>query len=175
VSAPLAFADANAVQRALRQVVATPAGAWVAIRALDHVDKAVFRATGGRHTASSALTGLPLVFLTTRGARSGRPRTVPLLGLPTSEGLAVVASNFGQGHHPAWYHNLRAHPEAEALIDGRRTRVRAVPVEGQRRERIWREGLEVYPGWTSYERRATNRRIVVFVLEPVQDAAGASQ
>ena len=167
MSLPSDYADANPVQRALRWVVATRYGSWVAIRVLHRIDGPVFRATGGRHTVSSLATGLPLVFLTTRGARSGRARTVPLLGLPTDEGLAIVASNFGQDHHPAWYHNLRAHPEAEVAAQGQsRRRVRAVPVEGERRERIWQRGLEVYPGWTAYERRADSRRIVVFVLEP---------
>jgi deazaflavin-dependent oxidoreductase (nitroreductase family) len=196
----VSFADANPAQRALRRLVASRCGSWVAVRALHRIDGPVFRATRGRHTVSSLVSGLPVVFLTTRGARSGRPRTVPLLGLPTEDGVAVIASNFGQGHHPAWYHNLRAHPraaitvdgtrhevtarvaegeererlrahpEAEIAVDGRRERVRAVPVEGERRERIWRAGLEMYPGWTQYERRAQGRRIVVFVLEPLQSA-----
>jgi deazaflavin-dependent oxidoreductase (nitroreductase family) len=168
------YAEANAVQRSLRRLVASRHGSWVSVRLLHRIDGPVFRATRGRHTMSSLVSGLPVLFLTTRGARSGRPRTVPLLGLPSSEGLAVVASNFGQDHHPAWYHNLRAHPEAEVAVDGRRERVRAVPVEGERRERIWSEGLEVYPGWTDYERRADTRRIAVFVLEPLQ-AEGSAQ
>jgi deazaflavin-dependent oxidoreductase (nitroreductase family) len=100
--------------------------------------------------------------LTTTGARSGRSCSVPLLGLPTPDGMAVIASNYGRRHHPAWYHNLRADPNAE--LDGRR--VRAVEVEGERRARIWEQALESYPGYSTYERRARNRRIGVFVLEP---------
>jgi deazaflavin-dependent oxidoreductase (nitroreductase family) len=170
----ISYSDANPVQRGLRRLVASRYGSMVAIRVLHRVDGPVFRATGGRHTLSSLVSGLPVLFLTTRGARSGRPRTVPLLGFPSSEGLAVVASNYGQEHHPAWYHNLRADPDAEVAVGGRRERVRAVQVEGERRERIWREGLEVYPGWTDYERRADTRRIAVFVLEPLQ-AEGSAQ
>src|SRR5262249_6237749 len=104
--------------------------------------------------------------LTTTGARTGEPRTVPVLGLPTADGLAVIASNFGQHRQPAWYHNLRANPEGSVAIDGQSRRIRAVEAEGDRRRRIWEEGLRVYPGWSQYERRAAHRRIAVFVLEP---------
>jgi deazaflavin-dependent oxidoreductase (nitroreductase family) len=104
--------------------------------------------------------------LTTTGVRSGQPRTVPVLGLPTTEGLVVVASNFGQERHPAWLGNLRAHPEATIAVDGTTRGVRAVEIEGERRARIWEQGLDVYPGWAQYERRAAHRRIAIFVLEP---------
>jgi deazaflavin-dependent oxidoreductase (nitroreductase family) len=92
---------------------------------------------------------------------------VPLVGLPTPDGMAVIASNYGQRRHPAWYHNLRADLAAEIAVDGARSRVRAVEVEGERRARIWEQGLAIYPGWATYERRASNRRIAVFVLEPL--------
>jgi deazaflavin-dependent oxidoreductase (nitroreductase family) len=169
------YAEANPIQRRLRAFVASGPGSRVAAPLLHRLDGSVFRATRGKHTLSSLASGLPVVFLTTTGARSGRPRTVPLLGVPTSEGLAVIASNFGQDRHPAWYHNLRAHPEGEVLVDGSRWRCRAVEAEGERRARIWDEGLKLYPGWTTYERRAENRRIVVFVLEPLDEAPGSSQ
>ena len=112
--------------------------------------------------------GIPVLLLTTTGARTGRPRTVPVLGLPTADGLAVIASNFGQQHQPGWYYNLRANPEGSVTVDGRSRQVRAVEAEGDVRRRIWEEGLRVYPGWAQYERRASHRRIAVFVLEPVE-------
>jgi deazaflavin-dependent oxidoreductase (nitroreductase family) len=120
--------------------------------------------TGGRHTAANVLSGLPVVHLTTTGARTGRLRTVPVLGLPTPDGLAVVASNFGRRAQPGWYHNLRAHPDACVTVDGASQPVRAVEATGELRDRIWRLGLTVFPGWSAYERRAHGRRIAVFVL-----------
>jgi deazaflavin-dependent oxidoreductase (nitroreductase family) len=161
-----AHADANAVQRTARRVVATGPGSWIAARVLHRVDRPVYRLTDGRHTLSSLVSGLPVVVLTTTGARSGLPRTAPVLGFPTDEGLVVIASNFGRSRHPAWYHNLRAHPEGEITVGGETRRIRAVEAEGDRRDRIWRQGLAIYPGWSQYERRAANRRIAVFVLEP---------
>jgi len=136
-------------------------------RAAPRIDRPLYRLTRGRHTFASLLSGIPVVLLTTTGARSGRPRTVPVLGLPTADGIAVIASNFGQRRHPGWYYNLRAKPEGTAAVNGRAHRFRAVEAEGERRQRIWDQGLRVYPGWSQYERRASHRQIAVFVLEPV--------
>ena len=163
---PLAYAQANPLQRGLRRFAASGPGSWLFARVLHHIDRPVYRLTGGRHTFSSVATGLPLVMLTTTGARSGRPRTVPVLGFPTSDGLVVVASNYGQERHPAWYHNLRANPEGEVAADGAPRRFRAREAQGEERQRIWQQGLRIYPGWSQYERRASNRRIAVFVLDP---------
>jgi deazaflavin-dependent oxidoreductase (nitroreductase family) len=159
------FADANAIQRLLRRVAASGPGSWLFARILHHIDRPVYRLTGGRHTFATLVSGLPVVMLTTTGARSGVPRTVPVLGLPTPDGIAVIASNYGQARHPAWYYNLRADPEGEIAVDGKRRRFRAVEAQGERRDRIWQQGLRVYPGWSQYERRASNRRIAIFVLE----------
>jgi deazaflavin-dependent oxidoreductase (nitroreductase family) len=167
MSDPLTFDRANAVQRAVRRLSASGPGSWLFARVGPRIDRPLYRLTGGRHTFASLLSGIPVVLLTTTGARSGRPRTVPVLGLPTSEGIAVIASNFGQRPQPGWYYNLRANPEGTAAVDGRSHRFRAIEAEGERRRRIWEEGLRVYPGWAQYERRASHRRIAVFVLEPV--------
>jgi deazaflavin-dependent oxidoreductase (nitroreductase family) len=162
----LAYDEANPVQRALRRFAASGPGSWLFARLLDRLDRPVYRVTDGRHTFASLVSGLPVVMLTTTGARSGRPRTVPLLGLPTADGMAVIASNFGQRSHPAWLHNLRANPDGELSVSGRVERVRAVEVTGERRDAIWRQGLAVYPGWAQYESRAAHRTIHVLVLEP---------
>ena len=161
------YAQANPVQRVLRRFAGSGPGSWLFARVLHRIDRPVYRLTGGKQTFASLVSGIPVVMLTTRGARSGRPRTVPVLGLPAQDGLVVIASNFGQDKHPAWYHNLRADPHGSVVVDGQTRAVRAVEVQGEQRARIWQEGLRVYPGWSQYERRAAHRRIAVFVLEPV--------
>ena len=157
------WSDANAFQRALRRFAASGPGSWLFARMLDRL---TFRATKGRHLASSLLSALPVAMVTTTGARSGKPRTVPLLALPTGDGLAIIGSNYGRPKHPAWRHNLRAFPEGEVDVEGRQWEFRAVEVEDERRERIWNEALRTYPGFSAYARRAAPRRITVFVLEP---------
>jgi deazaflavin-dependent oxidoreductase (nitroreductase family) len=169
-----AYAEANPLQRALRSFAASGPGSRLLAPVLNRVDRAVYRATRGRHTLSSLTSGLPVVLLTTTGARSGRPSTVALLGLPTPDGLGLIASNYGRPKHPAWCHTLRADPAAEIAVDGARTRVRAVEVEGEQRARIWEQALKSYPGYSGYERRAGDRRIAVFVLEPVTTGTAAA-
>jgi deazaflavin-dependent oxidoreductase (nitroreductase family) len=164
---PTTYDQANVVQRSLRRFAASGPGSWMFARILHRIDGPVHRLTRGRHTFASLLSGIPVVMLTTTGAKSGQPRTVPVLGIPAQDSVAIIASNFGQSRHPAWYHNLRAHPDAEVVVDGVHHRVRAIEADGDRRAEIWNEGLRVYPGFGQYERRASHRRISVFVLEPV--------
>jgi deazaflavin-dependent oxidoreductase (nitroreductase family) len=163
----LAYDQANALQKILRRFAASGPGSWLFARILHHIDRPVHRLTRGRHTFASLVSGIPVVMLTTTGAKSGAPRTVPVLGIPTGGEVAIIASNFGQSRQPGWYHNLRAHPEAEVVVDGTHRRVRALEAEGERRSAIWQEGLRVYPGFAQYERRASHRRISIFVLQPV--------
>jgi deazaflavin-dependent oxidoreductase (nitroreductase family) len=167
VAEPLTYTRANLFQRGVRRLAASPPGAWFFARTLHHIDRPVYRATRGRHTFASLVSGLPVVMLTTTGVRSGQKRSVPVLALPTAEGLAVIASNYGQHHHPAWYYNLRARPEGEVIVEGATRPFRAREAQGDERSRIWQEGLKIYPGWSGYERRAAGRRIAVFVLELV--------
>ena len=159
------FDSANRVQRLIRSMAASGPGSFFFARVLHHIDRPVFKLTRGRHTLASLLSGLPVVMLTTTGARSGRERTVPVLGLPTPGGLAVIASNYGQKKHPAWYHNLRANPQGRVTVDGATRSFSARIAEDEERARIWEQGLQVYPGWSQYEKRAPHRRIAVFVLD----------
>ena len=158
------FDRANPVQRFMRRFAASGPGSWLFARVLHRIDRPVFRLSRGRHTLASVLSGLPVVMLTTTGAKTGLRRTVPVLGLPTSDGVAVIASNFGQQRHPGWYHNLRADPAGEVAFDGVTRPFRAVEAQGEERDRIWRTGLRVYPGWSQYETRAPHRHFAVFVL-----------
>lgn len=167
MSEPIAYDQANLLQKVLRRFAASGPGSWLFARILHRIDRPVHRLTRGRYTFASLLSGIPVVMLTTTGAKSGQARTVPVLGIPCQDGVAIIASNFGQHRHPGWYHNLRAHPDAEVVVDGIHRPVRAVEADGERRAEIWTEGLRVYPGFGQYERRASHRRISVFVLEPV--------
>jgi deazaflavin-dependent oxidoreductase (nitroreductase family) len=167
VTGVLTYSDANPVQRSMRRFASSGPGSWIFARVSHRIDKPIYRLTRGRYTLGKLVSGIPIVMLTTTGARSGAPRTVPVLGLPTEYGLTVIASNFGQHKHPAWYHNVRANPEVSVAVDGQSRRCRAVRLEGGKRDRVWEQGLKVYPGWSQYERRASHRDIAVFVLEPV--------
>ena len=161
---PRPYDDANAVQRLVRRSGATPAGSWLYARVLHLVDRPFWQLSRGRVTFTGLVTGLPMLVLTTTGARSGRPRTVPLLGLPADDGLVVIASSYGRPGHPAWYHNLRAHPDAVVLVRGSSYAVRAELLGGEMRARVWSDAVRIYPGFATYERRAAHRDIGVFLL-----------
>jgi deazaflavin-dependent oxidoreductase (nitroreductase family) len=160
------YVAAGPYRRLIRRIGWSRPGTWLNTRTLHHLDRLTRRLTGRRITSSAVLAGLPVVMLSTTGAQSGRPRTVPLLGLPHGPNCAVIASNFGQAHHPGWYHNLRANPRALLEVDGEPREVIAEEVTGAERDEIWQRGLRLYPGWARYERRAGNRRIAVFILRP---------
>jgi deazaflavin-dependent oxidoreductase (nitroreductase family) len=162
----MGYAEANPLHRFTRGIAAIAPVSWVFARTLHQVDGPVFRLTGGKHTFASLVSGLPVVMLTTTGAKSGKRRTLPLLGIPDGGRTVVIASNYGQPHNPSWYHNLRDRPEAELYVGGETRRVVAHEAEGEERERLWRLGLEIYPGWAGYERRAGPRRIPVVALSP---------
>lgn len=166
MTAALTYAEADPARKAVRWFAATRVGDWLFANVLRRLDGPVLRITAGRHTAASVLSGLPVVELTTTGARSGLRRTVPVVGVPTPEGLAVVASNFGRPRQPGWYHNLRADPRAAVTVHGRTTQVRAVEARGEAREQAWRRGLGIFPGWAAYEHQAAGRDIAVFLLTP---------
>jgi deazaflavin-dependent oxidoreductase (nitroreductase family) len=161
------YDDANFFQRWLRRFAASGPGSWFFARVAHRIDKPMHRLTKGRHTFATLVSGLPVVMLTTTGAKSGKPRSVPVLAMPVDEGLAVIASNYGQEHNPGWYYNLRANPDGEWSWRDARSRFRAVEVEGERRRQIWQQALKIYPGFNIYEKRAAHRHIHVFVLERV--------
>jgi deazaflavin-dependent oxidoreductase (nitroreductase family) len=150
----------NAVQRTVVRAAGTARGAWVFARVARHLDRVVYRATDGRATAASWMAGIPVVMVTTIGRRSGRQITTPILAVPEDDALVMVGSNFGQAHHPAWVHNLRA--DSRAWVDGRE--VAAEEVEGAERDRLLALATEVYPGFPAYVRRAAPRRIAVMRL-----------
>src|SRR5881227_3454492 len=100
------------LQRILQHFAAWRPSSWLFARVLHPLDRLLLRLSHGRVSIPGVLTGLPVVMLTTIGAKSGKPRTVPLVGLSDGDKVVVIGSNFGQTHHPAWYYNLRAHPEA---------------------------------------------------------------
>ncbi|MFE4970645.1 nitroreductase/quinone reductase family protein [Kitasatospora sp. NPDC056651] len=121
-----------------------------------------FRANGGR--VGGPFEGGDLLLLTTTGARSGRPHTVPL-GYVRAQGLLlVVASAAGAPEHPQWYRNLLAHPVARVELGSESFDTIAVPAEGTRRERLFAAVVRQAPGYGDYQER-TGRKLPVVVLE----------
>lgn len=159
------FYDANLFHRAMRGVAGTKAGR-VFFRPMAHrLDWLVSKLTGGKYSFAGIAAGLPTVILTTTGAKSGKPRTVALLGIPHPDGVAVVAANYGGARHPGWYHNLKANPVARVTIEGDTWDASARLATAGEREEIWAKGVDLYPGLTKEREWAGDRRIEAFVLK----------
>jgi F420H(2)-dependent quinone reductase len=107
----------------------------------------------------------PVLLLTTTGRKSGRQRTAPVLYLADGERFVVINTNAGNAKTPAWSLNLRADPEAEVEVGGKRAQVRARQAEGEERDELWRRHMQQYSGWDYYESKL-DRQPSVFVLEP---------
>jgi deazaflavin-dependent oxidoreductase (nitroreductase family) len=145
----------------VQKVSSTRGFAKVAPHVIPALDRAVHRLTGGRYLLSTQM--LPGVILTTTGARSGLPRRTPLACMPEDDGTSwlLVGSNFGRPGHPAWSHNLLAHPDAVISWKGRDVSVTARLLTGQERARAWTALLEFWPPYATYQARVT-REIRLF-------------
>jgi deazaflavin-dependent oxidoreductase (nitroreductase family) len=138
--------------------------AWPLLNRLVGGHVAVYRATGG--LVGHRLPGSPpMLLLDHRGARSGRQRTTPLVYFPDGDDTVIVASKGGNPRHPAWYHNLLAHPDTTIQVGSRRRPVRARVATDAERERLWPKAVETYPGYAGYQRRTT-REIPLVILTP---------
>jgi deazaflavin-dependent oxidoreductase (nitroreductase family) len=123
-----------------------------------------YRLSGGRLGAT--IFGMPMLLLTTRGRRTGKLRTAPLLYLPVDGVFVLVASNGGARKSPTWWYNLQTHPEALVQIGTVRARVRAEHADPETRRRLWPLLLQVYPGYARYQSR-TDREIPLVLLHPL--------
>jgi deazaflavin-dependent oxidoreductase (nitroreductase family) len=165
-STPHVTAEPNVVQRALQRFAASRARSWLFSHVMHRVDRALMAASGGRVSTARVLAGLPTVRLTTTGAKTGKRRTVPLMGMLDGERWVLVASNWGSERHPAWYHNLRANPEVELTYRDRTDEYVAREASGDERAAYWERACRLYVGFEAYRRRSDDREIPVVVLEP---------
>ncbi|MFJ4596991.1 MULTISPECIES: nitroreductase family deazaflavin-dependent oxidoreductase [unclassified Kitasatospora] len=124
---------------------------------------ALYEGSGG--TEGTTLRGVPVVVLTSLGAKSGKIRKNPLMRVEHEGTYALVASQGGAPKNPTWYHNLVAHPRVELQDGGVRQDMTAREVEGAERELWWSRAVEVWPDYAEYQTK-TDRVIPVFVLEP---------
>lgn len=147
-------------------ITSSAPGSWLAAKIAPPLDRWIFRLSNGRTTLSSIVAGVPVILVTTTGAKSGQPRTIPLLGIPDGENIILIASNWGGKKHPAWYYNLKANPVVQVTGGGQDGTYTAEEVGVGGRERCWQRALAYYPGYNAYERRANGRIIPIIWLTP---------
>ncbi|MGW7405305.1 nitroreductase family deazaflavin-dependent oxidoreductase [Streptomyces sp. NPDC054833] len=147
--------------RLVQKVSSTRGFAKVAPHVVPALDRAVHRVTRGKVLLSAQL--LPGVVLTSTGARSGLPRRTPLACMPEEggRGWILVGSNFGRTDHPAWTHNLLAHPDATVSWKGEDIPVTARLLKGEERAAVWKALLVFWPPYATYQARVA-REIRIF-------------
>lgn len=125
----------------------------------------LFHATGGK--VGGTMGGQKVLLLTTKGNKSGKMRTVPVMTFDDGGVPVVIASAGGSPMHPAWFRNLERDPHVSVELDGKRFAATAEVVTGDRRARIWSEVTRLQPRFAEYEAKAQGRVIPVVVLKPV--------
>lgn len=113
-----------------------------------------FRAHGGR-ASSGPFVGRPLLLLTTVGARTGESRTVPLVYTRDGDRYVIIASKGGAPTHPAWYHNLVAHPTVRLEVGEETFEADASVAEGAERRRLYDAQAAMMPAFAGYELKTT--------------------
>ena len=128
----------------------------------DQVDE--YEGSGGTTGTTLRDTGLPVVIITNRGAKTGAIRKTPLMRVEHAGSYAAVGSKGGAPQHPVWVYNLRKNPQV-VVQDGAETwEMTARELTGAEREQWWERAVAAYPPYTEYQQR-TDRLIPVFVLE----------
>ena len=121
--------------------------------------------TGGRSTVSDWIVGIPPIWLTATGAKSGLERTVPLYAFPVGQGLGLLGTSFGRPATPGWVYNLESNPSASVMYKSASIEVSARRAAAEEESEIWNTAIGLYAGYQGYRERVTTRDIRVFVLE----------
>jgi deazaflavin-dependent oxidoreductase (nitroreductase family) len=158
----------NIFQRSVQRFAASSLGSKLFIPTAHRADRIVLRLSGGKTTMVGLTAGLPVITLTTIGAKSGQLRSVPLVGIPDGDRWVVIASNFGQAHDPAWYYNLKKHPQATVSLHSHTGDYMAGEASGEEYERLWQKAVSLYAGYAAYKTRTGGRTIPIMILAPEQ-------
>ena len=124
----------------------------------------LYRLSGGKF--GSQVQGLPVLLLTTIGRRTGKKRTTPLGYLEQDGSYVITATNSGFDTHPAWFHNLKSHPQVALQIGDKQLTAIAELAGPALRGQLWTKFVERAPGYGAYEKRTT-REIPIVLLRPI--------
>lgn len=126
----------------------------------------LYESSGGTEGTTLRDTGLPVVVVTSLGARSGKIRKTPLMRVEHEGAYALVASQGGAPEHPTWYHNVTQHPLVELQDGAVRQDMTLREVTGEEKKVWWGRAVAAFPNYAEYQRR-TDREIPLLVAEPV--------
>jgi deazaflavin-dependent oxidoreductase (nitroreductase family) len=149
------------MKRLATKLASSRAGSLYIMAVSSKIDPLLLKKTDGRW---STMVGQPVLLLKHTGAKSGEPRETPLVYALDGDNIILIASKGGMPKNPAWYHNLKAHPECDVIAKNRSGRYRVNEASGAERDRLWELALDVYQGYDTYQARTGGRIIPVLVL-----------
>jgi F420H(2)-dependent quinone reductase len=126
----------------------------------------LYRLTGGKF--GRQVQGLPVLLLTTIGRKTGKKRITPLGYFEDDGSYVITATNAGFDTHPAWFHNLKSHPQVALQIGSKQWTAIAELANPTLRQQLWAKFVERAPGYGAYEKRTT-REIPIVLLRPVSE------
>ena len=132
------------------------------------VREQVERYEGSDGTSGTTIRGMPVIVITSRGAKSGKVRKTPVMRVEHDGKYAAVASLGGEPKHPVWYFNLVAHPHVEVQDGPVKQDMTARELSGDEKAKWWQRAVAAFPDYAGYQRK-TDREIPVFVLEPLTE------
>ncbi len=134
------------------------------LKAMNRIHRILLGASGGR--LGRKLMGMPVLDLITKGRKSGLERS-SMLTSPVQDGdkIVIVASRGGDPTHPGWYHNIKADPNVEIVMNGERKPVRARVATPDEKQELWPRVTKAYSGYAGYQKKTT-RDIPLVILEP---------
>jgi len=148
----------------MERALMSPPGYRFLLHVAPRIDKVLIPRTHGR-LSSAGINTVGLV--TTTGAKSGMPRTQPLVLIDDSDGLLAIGSNYGRAKHPAWSANLLADPECMIEFMGPPAKYRAELLTGDARASAWATATDFYAGYDRYRASCAPREIRLFRLRPM--------
>src|ERR1700712_747798 len=128
----------------------------------------LYEGSGGTEGLTLRDTGLPVVVVTSRGAKSGKLRKNPVMRVEHGGAYAAIGSKGGSPERPAWYANFLAYPQVELQDGPRKWDMSVRQLSGAERAEWWDRSVEAYPSYADYQRK-TDREIPVFLLEPIAE------
>ncbi|HXR64611.1 MAG TPA: nitroreductase family deazaflavin-dependent oxidoreductase [Ktedonobacteraceae bacterium] len=120
-----------------------------------------FRANGGKVNGWASL-----ILLTTKGAKTGQPRIIPLMYVPYGDQVLAIASKGGAEKHPEWYLNVLAHPDVTVEVGNEKFDTTARILTGAEREKAFEKAVEVFPPYGEYQKKAPREIPVIALARP---------
>lgn len=164
------FSKPNFFYRFLHRIYRFGPISWLLSVFMPPIDRFVFKISRRKLSMAQLLSGLPVILLTCKGAKSGKDRNVPLISIPVGDKrteIVLIASNWGKPKNPAWYYNLKANPDVVVAYKGEEGEYLADEVKDENQyQDYWNTAVGYYSGYNNYKKKTSRNKIPIIKLTP---------